>query len=82
MHESGLIKNLLKTVEEKVKPDKVDKITFAVSKIGGISQDHLKHHFDEYIQQEDNRWKHARVEIKEVEYGKDVDLISVTYKKV
>jgi Zn finger protein HypA/HybF involved in hydrogenase expression len=81
MHEAGLIKNLLEQVENQIAPDKVIKLTLQVSKTGGITPKHLRSHFNEYVKTQGRNWQHAELEIKEVEFGKDVDIIKVTFKE-
>ncbi|MFH1258301.1 MAG: hydrogenase/urease maturation nickel metallochaperone HypA [Elusimicrobiota bacterium] len=81
MHEAGLIEDLFKVVEEKIAGnpiEQVSKIFVQVSVWGDIKADHLRHHFDCFVQC--TPWQNVVLEIIEVPSGPPLALSSIELK--
>lgn len=79
MHESSLIKNMLK-VAEQVRSEQgkkhVRKLTVELSEFGALSEEHFRFHFNE--ETKGTPWQATALEIKKVRFGIDAKLVSVT----
>ena len=82
MHESSLITNMLKVVEQ-VKQDQGGKdvvgITVELPKFGSLDEDHFRFHFKEATK--DTPWQGLKLEIKKVPLGVDAKLTHVTFRE-
>jgi Zn finger protein HypA/HybF involved in hydrogenase expression len=81
MHESSLIKNMLKVIDQvrrdnDVRP--VEKITIELSRFGTIDEEHFQFHFNEEVKGTD--LENVRINFKKVPFGVEARLVSVTLR--
>lgn len=82
MHESGLIKNMLKIVEQvqrehQMRP--VEGLTVEIAEFGGLTEEHFRFHFEEETR--GTVWEGLILQIKKVPVGEEAKLVSVRFKE-
>lgn len=79
MHETHLIKNILKYLEEeeRVSSRRVRKIYIALSEFGGISREHfLEHYRQESL---GSRWNNLDIEFKKRIFGPELEITRIDF---
>lgn len=82
MHESFLIQNMFKIVEDVARDNgskPVEAITVELSEFGSMDEDHFRFHFDEVIK--GTVWQKVKLDIQKVPFGEEAKLVSVRFRE-
>jgi len=81
MHETHLIGNILRYLEEEEKRSraKIEKIYVSISEFGGLTKEHFMEHFQEGAK--GTKWGSLAIEFKDVPYGPELEITKLEFKK-
>ena len=82
MHETSLIKNMLKVVEEVQRQHDskdIERLTVEISEFAGMTEEHFRQHFVE--ETKNTPWQDVELEINKRPYGEEARLVSVRFRE-
>ena len=79
MHETHVVGNILKYLEEEEKASgrKPKKIYISLSEFGGISQEHFLEHYQDEAR--GTKWEQLTLEIKRIPFGPEVEITRIEF---
>jgi len=79
MHESSLLKNILKYLEgqEQASSRGIRKIYVSLSLFGGIKKNHFLEHYKEMSA--GTKWESLDIEVKEIPYGPELEITGIDF---
>lgn len=80
MHETHLLKNIFKYLEdeEKLSSKKIKKIYLSISELGGISEEHFREHYK--VESTGTKWASLDMEIKRTPCGPGLEITRLDFK--
>lgn len=80
MHETNLVENILKYLEneEKVSSKRIKRIYVSVSLFAGMAGKHFLEHF--YEKAKGTKWDSLEIEVKEAPYGSEIEITRIDYE--
>lgn len=82
MHESSLIQNMLKIIEDVARDNgskPVEQITVELSEFGSMDEGHFRFHFD--LETKGTVWQDVKLDIQKVPFGEEAKLVSVRFRE-
>lgn len=74
MHETGLLKKILRYLEEEERRSckRIRRVHIALSEFGGISEEHLREHFKD--KSAGTKWENLEIEVGKIPFGPELEI--------